>query len=100
MKICDDLKLQDYPEKSQAIKFIGQKTVEKGYGINIFARQPLGLWGLCTWTPLPSPPQDPVYYFCLPYLRRVIFYFIKVTKTVDGGAAGCKKCPIGMEDEG
>ena len=48
----------------------------------------------------PPPPQDPVYYFCLSYLSRVIFYFIKVTKTVDGGAAGCKKCPIGMEDEG
>ncbi|CAB4024391.1 Hypothetical predicted protein, partial [Paramuricea clavata] len=31
---------------------------------------------------------------------KVVFYFIKITKTVDGGAAGCKKCPVGMKDKG
>ena len=31
---------------------------------------------------------------------RVILYFIKITKTVDGGAAECQKCPVGMKDEG
>ncbi|XP_046839798.1 endosome/lysosome-associated apoptosis and autophagy regulator family member 2-like [Xenia sp. Carnegie-2017] len=31
---------------------------------------------------------------------RVEIYSIKVTKTVDGGAASCKPCPLGMGDEG
>ncbi|XP_028408031.1 UPF0577 protein KIAA1324-like [Dendronephthya gigantea] len=31
---------------------------------------------------------------------KVTVYFIKVTKTIDGGAAGCKKCPVGVKDEG
>ena len=31
---------------------------------------------------------------------RVIFYSIKITKTVDGGAAGCRQCPVGMKVEG
>jgi hypothetical protein len=43
---------------------------------------------------------EPCLWYHLLVNSRVVFYFIKITKTVDGGASGCKKCPVGMKDKG